>query len=300
MRPPERDAQRLLAALRRRLKGEPDVLALGVFGSGSGPQADAWSDLDAVAVVRAAALDRFWPALDWLAPLGEVFAAEQSAGPWSRTTRVCFTGLARLDLVLVGVEALAAVDRWERVPFWSGCRLIFCHDAAVAGALRRRYAPPGPGALDGAAFAALANAFWFKAVQTVVKVVRGDRLIALHLALDLLRDCCVLEMLLRDRETGTSVHRDGGRGNVFVDALRGAPPGFPAAALLDLVAECAARFDRLAGAWSPGYAPRAAALDGAIARAREQVRPAASPAAGGPQSSANRIVGNDPNATFGL
>jgi hypothetical protein len=80
----------------------------------------------------------------------------------------------------------------------------------------------------------MANAFWFKAVQAVLKVVRGNRLIALHLALDLLRDCCVLEMLLRDRDTGTSVHRDGGRGNAFVDGLRGAPPGYGPGAILDL------------------------------------------------------------------
>ena len=277
MRAPEGDAGRLLGGLRRLLERDPNVLALGVFGSGSGGQADAWSDLDAVAVVRDGALDRFWPALDWLRPLGEVFATDQSAGPWSSTTRVCFADFARLDLVLTTAGALKDVARWERVPFWMGCRVAFSHDAAVADALRRRYAAPGPGTLDAASFAALTDTFWFKATQTIVKVVRGDRLIALHLALDLLRDCCVLEMLLRDRETGTSVHRDGGRGNAFVDALGGAPPGYPAAAILELVAACATLFDRLGAAWSAAdssgaYTPRAAPLREAIARARAQVR----------------------------
>jgi hypothetical protein len=273
MHAPEGDSGRLAAALRDRLAGDPDVLALGVFGSGGGAQATAWSDLDAVAVVRDGALERYWPALDWLRPLGEVFATDQSVGPWSRTTRVCFADFARLDLVVVTAGALASVARWEQVPFWSGCRIVFARAPAVAAALQRRYAPPPPGAMDDVAFATLANAFWFKATQAVVKVVQGDRLIALHLALDLLRDCCVLEMLLRDRETGTSVHRDGGRGNAFVDALGGAPAGYPAGAILDLVGECAARFDRLAGEWSADYAPRRAPLEGALARARASSAP---------------------------
>jgi hypothetical protein len=267
-RPPEA----LLAELRGLLEGDPDVVALGVFGSGagSGPAArtDAWSDLDAAVVVRDGTLDRFFPALGWLRPLGDVFAFEQSGGPRSSTTRVCFADFARLDLVLTTAGALERVAEWPRVPFWDGCRVIFTRSGAVARALRRRYAPPGPGELDGGAFATMANAFWFKAVQAVLEVVRGDRLIALHLTLDLLRDCCVLEMLLRDRDTGTSVHRDGGRGNAFVDGLRGAPPGYGPGAILDLVEESASLFDRLGGAWSPGYLPRGAALAAWIARAR--------------------------------
>jgi hypothetical protein len=274
---PGRPTEALLAGLWGLLEGDPDVAALGVFGSGAGAERaagkDAWSDLDAAVVVRDGTLNRFFPGLAWLGPLGGVFASEQSGGPRSCTTRVCFADFARLDLVLTNEGALERVAEWPRVPFWDGCRVIFSRSEAAARALRRRYPPPGPGDLDPGAFATLAGAFWFKAVQAVLKVVRGDRLIALHLSLDLLRDCCLLEMLLRDRDTGTSVHRDGGRGNAFVDGLRGSPPGYEPGAILDLVEECAALFDRLGGAWSPGYEPRRAALAPWIAQARAATSP---------------------------
>lgn len=47
------------------------------------------------------------------------------------------------------------------------------------------------------------------AALAAAKLGRGDRLIGLHLALDLMRSCLVQAMLLRDRDQGTTIHRFG-------------------------------------------------------------------------------------------
>lgn len=49
----------------------------------------------------------------------------------------------------------------------------------------------------------------FIAVMAAVRLGRGDRLIGLHLTLELLRHSLVEAMLLRDRDRGTTVHRFG-------------------------------------------------------------------------------------------
>ncbi len=125
-----------------------------------------------------------------------------------------------------------------------------------------------PPAFSAAAFAELQRDFWFKGVVATTKVVRGDPLIALHLALDMLRDCCVLAMVLRDRATGTTIHRDSPLGREAVQHI--APLGRPLASgdILSLVEQAAIAFDDLAGRWSSGYAARRGPLLRAIAHAR--------------------------------
>jgi hypothetical protein len=53
------------------------------------------------------------------------------------------------------------------------------------------------------------NNIRFTAAIAAAKLGRGDQLIGLHLTLDLLRRCLEQAMLLRDRDTGTTVHRHG-------------------------------------------------------------------------------------------
>lgn len=100
------------------------------------------------------------------------------------------------------------------------------------------------------------------------KVVRDDLLIALHLALDLVRDCCVLGMLLRDRAEGTNHHRHGGIGNIFVAQLRTTARPFDAAGILDSVEQSSILFDSLAAQWSDEYKEHRRPLVAAINRAR--------------------------------
>jgi hypothetical protein len=120
-------------------------------------------------------------------------------------------------------------------------------------------------------FTTLADGFWFRAVVAISKVVRGDRAIALHLALGLLQDACVLAMMLRDRATGTNHHRTGGMANDIVNTFPGAGLPPTAMGILDLVEGSARIFDRLAGSWNGSYASRFEVLLTALDLARTQV-----------------------------
>ena len=234
------DAVRELVAL---LRPDEGVLALALSGScaRAGPGRDVWSDVDALVVLEDAAVGRFFPSVEWLRPFGELFAYEQSSSGLTHTTRVCFGDFRRLDLVLMTEAALARVDSWGMVSFWEGTRTLFSRSAAVDEILARKFERPRPPLVTREQFLALVNQFRFKAAQAVVKVARGDLLIALHLALDLARDCCVLGMLLRDRAEGTAHHRGGGAGS------------------------------ELASRWSEDYAAGRAPLLAAIARARRDL-----------------------------
>ena len=63
------------------LQPDQDVLALAVFGSIADPQIglDFWSDIDVLLVVSDGATARFYPTLEWLKPIGALYAHEQSS-----------------------------------------------------------------------------------------------------------------------------------------------------------------------------------------------------------------------------
>ncbi len=93
-----------------------------------------------------------------------------------------------------------------------------------------------------------------------------------------MRDCCALEMPLRDRQEETSHHRRGGRGNRFVERLSAPPLPATRAALLDSLEILTLRFDTLAGEWSGSYVERRWPLLDAIAQGRQEYGPERSPA----------------------
>ena len=103
----------------------------------------------------------------------------------------------------------------------------------------------------------MAGPFWFKAAVAITKVVRNDLLIGAHLALDLARDCLVLQMMRRDREKGTTIHRTGGWGNELIDQLAVSEQQPSAQKILDLIQWSCETFDALATTLSPAYTPRA-------------------------------------------
>ncbi len=262
---------RLSHDLQRLLEPDPGVLALTLFGSATRPDRDAWSDLDALIVLTDDALARYHPSLAWLAPLGAVFAHDHSTGVYSATTRVCFDDFRRLDVVFTPETSLARLDAWPSIPFWAGCTVLFSRLPQITEMLTRRFAPPEVRPLSAEQMDAMVEQFWFKSALTVVKVVRGDLLIALHLALDLVRDCCVLKMLLRDRAEGTNHHRHGGIGNPFVLALDTMRTPYTAHGILDGVAHSAFLFDTLAAEFMAGYVPRRGPLLAALTSARRSL-----------------------------
>jgi hypothetical protein len=115
------------------------------------------------------------------------------------------------------------------------------------------------------------NGFWFKGIVAVQKVVRDDLLVALHLSLGMIQDCCVLAMMLRDRETGTTRHR-GGTGNDMVAELEATRQPHTAAGILASIEQTAIHFDRLAARWSIEYRVSRYPLIAWIEVARQGVR----------------------------
>lgn len=53
------------------------------------------------------------------------------------------------------------------------------------------------------------DSFWFVAIQALGKLMRKDYLISSHLAHMLIQEGLVLQMIMRDNEKGTNVHRFG-------------------------------------------------------------------------------------------
>jgi hypothetical protein len=106
------------------------------------------------------------------------------------------------------------------------------------------------------AFQSLVNRFWFRQTQIARKVIRCDLLVAFHLCLMALEDCCVLAMLLRDRSTGTSVHNDGGMGNELVVQIQGALRNGSRERILECETSAGDVFEQFAKSWSADYKAR--------------------------------------------
>lgn len=246
------------------------VRALLLKGSCANPaiQADTWSDVDVTVVVADGTLAEFFPTLRWLAPLGEVYTFSQSSNDYINTTRACLIDFRRFDCAFVEESA------FQSHPLQSeALRPLFSRSSLVDAALARATLGPLPASgLTQEQFEQMSNDFWFKGMLTTSKVMRGDLLIATHLALELLQDVCVLAMVLRDRATGTSHHRAGGQGNTFIAKLDAAPPHpFTAAGILDSVQQSCVLFDDLARQWSQDYREQRHPLLAWISFAREML-----------------------------
>jgi predicted nucleotidyltransferase len=235
-------------------RADADVEALALLGSAAQGRADVWSDLDLLLVVRDGALERFFPPRTWLAPLGPIYASELHPGEFTPVARLCFEDLRRIDLIVTTVSALQRHAEWPSRPFAGGNRVLFSRNPGVDAVLGLDLEIPAPH-VSYDAFEDLANGFWFKGIVAVQKVVRGDRLVAFHLSLELIQEVAVLAMLLRDRETGTNQHR-GGIGDDEVLALEPTRQPHTPAGILASIAASAVAFDRLAAWWSAEYQPR--------------------------------------------
>jgi predicted nucleotidyltransferase len=254
----------------RLLQPNEAVRAVALFGTAAQPHPDVWSDIDLLMVVDEAAKEQFHPAMDWLEPLGDLYTWDQSSSPWTSVTRACFTDFRRIDFVITTEAAMEQVDRWPHVAFWNGTRILFSRSSRVDDVLARVFPRPGPPLISPEEFQQMVNAFWFKGMLTVQKVMRDDLLIALHLALEMVQDCAVLGMLLRDRAEGTAHHRHGGSGNEVVDHLEATRFPYTAAGILDAVEQSSIAFDALASQWSADYQDRRAPLLDWIRLARQR------------------------------
>jgi predicted nucleotidyltransferase len=224
-----------------------------VFGTVAQARQDLWSDVDLLLVVDEEAKGRFHPATGWLQPLGELFCTNQSAHPFASVTRTVFRDFRRIDFVITTEDGLEHAEDWPGIPFWKGIRTLFSRSPRVDRVLARTFECPTPGLMTADQFEALVNDFWFKGTLALTKVMRNDRLIALHLALEMVQDCCVLGMLLRDRSEGTAHHRHGGIGNDVVAQLELTRQPSTALGILDSLEQSSIAFDQLVARWSECY-----------------------------------------------
>lgn len=104
-----------------------------------------------------------------------------------------------------------------------------------------------------------------------MKLGRGDRLIGLHLLLELCRLCLVEAMLLRDRDTGTTVHRGGtSRDALASEVLRLAAWPLAMSRRPNVVEATVALYDRWHFELEPNYRPDWTGLDAVRARGTGQ------------------------------
>jgi predicted nucleotidyltransferase len=254
--------EQIIEELQALLKSRQEVIALALFGSAlsSERELDPWSDVDCLLVVGEQAYSQFFPSADWLHPLGELFTHQHSENSFHGTLRACLVDFRRIDFAITTPSQVDRLSEWPGIPFWQGVRLIFSRSPKITELLFRAWPPPKPIYPSASQFEEMVDQFWFKAVLAGYKVVREDPLIALHLALDLVRDCCVVGMMLRDRLEGTNIHEEGGVGNKTVADLENTHADYTPDGILDIIEQSAVQFDRLAAEWSETYAQKRAPL----------------------------------------
>lgn len=255
---------------------QTDETVRGLVLTGSLGQADAqpdeWSDLDFTLVTRDDAYARFYPSMDWLTPVGEVYAFARHSDTHYGVLRAFFVDGRRMDFVIARESALAEIDNWSHNSIAFGARCLFSRSEALNAVLARTFARPIPSPPSQECFQQLANEFWFKGMLAAGKIARGDLLVALHLSLDMIRDCAVLAMMLRDRETGTDHHRNGSAGDHFVAELEATRQAFTADGILRSVERSAGVFDDLTARWAESCAERRGPLLDWVGRVRRGLR----------------------------
>jgi hypothetical protein len=258
--------------LREPLEGDEGVRGLVVIGSVTRADMakDTWSDLDVAVIVEDQAVERFCSDTAWV---GDLYAWSWSESEFFRSLRAYHTDGRRIDLLLIPESSLAKIDEWETYPLAYGFECVFSRSPALDEALSRRFPRPSFKLVTREELDRLANDFWFKGMLAVSKVGRNELLVALHLSLDMIRDCLVLAMMLRDRATGTDHHRDGAHGNHFVAELESTHRPYTAEGILDSIEHSALAFDRLAAQLIEGYHPRRKTLLDLVERARVRNSP---------------------------
>jgi hypothetical protein len=247
--------ERLLDDLISYFEPNEDVLGLVLFGSFCKPglHPDDWSDLDILLIVKDGRMNEFFPTVGWIAYFGRLYTYSQSADDFPCTTRVCFENFNRIDFVITTESKLADIDKWPSVPFSSGAKVMFSRSKIIYEITYAKYLQKEMLPATQEQFLELVRNFRFKSMLAVHKVVRNDLLIALHLAQDLIRDCSVLGMMLRDRATGTNIHKHGGIGNQFVTQLEVTQKPFTSIGILDSIKASNEVFEKLACEWSTSY-----------------------------------------------
>jgi len=232
---------------------------------------DLWSDIDVKIILADQAIDRYYASLTWLRPFGQLIGVERHAGSSTKTLRVCLEGFKRFDLVFIPESALQSPAVEDEPLFRHPCVVVWSRMPGLEEHIAPSVSSIAYPDVTSDVIVNITEQFWFKAAVAITKVMRNDLLIGLHLALDLARDCLLLQMLRRDRALHTTIHRTGGWGNVWVEQFAWNSPERSEVKILDLIARSCMSFDELAATLSPDYTPRWPLLSAAIVRAKSVV-----------------------------
>lgn len=250
---------------------EPDARAFVLSGSLAvvEVQKDVWSDVDAKIILANHALDRYYLSTAWLYPFGRFVGAERHENHVTKTLRVCLESCQRFDLTFIAESTLQNPSLWDRNPFHPSYAVVW---SKLPDLETRIASLPVPTEYQDASREEIerrVDEFWFKAALAIVKVVRNDLLIGLHLALDLARDSLVLQMTRRDREKRTTIHRIGGWGNEFVARFFWNGEEGSGEGILKLIRLSCEIFDELASELLPSYDQRGQLLFQSIESAKQ-------------------------------
>ncbi len=254
-------------------KSKIEVLALLLFGSLStqDTQPDYWSDIDILLVIADDKLEKFFPTVDWLGHFGTLYTYEQSQGKFKSTTRACFDDFRRIDIAFTTEKKLLNSKEETRNIIHPNTTILFSRSDVVNKAIQQNIEKEIFLPASDESFHEMVQAFRFKSMLATYKVVRNDLLIALHLSLDLVRDCSVLGMILRDKAEGSNIHKDGGVGNLTVEELQVTQKAFTAMGILDSIEQSNIIFERLAKEWSSKYQENRQPLLNWIEKARKEI-----------------------------
>ena len=202
----------LLDDLSAGLRAEEAVKALVLTGSLADDDlaVDEWSDIDLTAIVADDAMAELLSCTSWLDRHGEVIGLERHDNPTVKTLRVCFAPCRRVDICLVPESVCGKDDGDDSTPSCRAHALLWSKIPGIDQSLPGLFPCPTFSGVPTEEADSIVESFCFKASVAIAKTVRNDLLVASHLALDLSRDCLVLQMFRRDRDKGTNVHRTGG------------------------------------------------------------------------------------------
>jgi hypothetical protein len=111
----------------------------------------------------------------------------------------------------------------------------------------------------------------FLAALAATKLGRHDRLIGMHLLLELLQACLVQAMLLRDRDEGTHIHRTGSSLDRLTDEVaRIAQLPLDTAGRPNVVGRTVNLYGQWRSQLEPGYEPDWSGLAATVTRGFEK------------------------------
>lgn len=252
----------LIDNLRIIFNNDQNVISFSIFGSLTNKDnVDQWSDIDALLVIDLNGINKYYPSTTWIEKLGNIFTIQQSKNLNGGTTKIIFDDFRKIDLIIATDEDILS----DKIQL-SKQEIVFSKSDKITQKLNSINTSNNFD-INSYNIEKLASEFWFLSYTAITKIVRNDLLIGLHLALDLYRYCLILAMWLRDKKTGTNIHRLGGSNNELISQMNLKLDDLSKSGILNFIKKCGEEFDKLAYQWSPNYIKKSSQIESLINKA---------------------------------